>query len=195
MPAKRLVVATYVQYIALAIGALVLVVGGVAMSLRAGVDVIGLDGRSGSGKTVLAAALAARIAPFARVEVIEIESMYRGWDGLAAAVGDDGPYPAAVRALRERGTATWTTWDWHRAAPGPPRRTAPADVVVCEWAGPNAVWYARHKRPGQRLVVRLHMFELRGGWLSALETEAVDRLVTVSDLYRDLVREHLGVRL
>ena len=29
---------------------------------------IGLDGRSGSGKTVLAAALAARIAPFARVE-------------------------------------------------------------------------------------------------------------------------------
>ena len=55
---------------------------------------IGLDGRSGSGKTVLAAALAARIAPFARVEVIEIESMYQGWDGLAAAVG-----PAA-RAAR-----------------------------------------------------------------------------------------------
>ena len=71
---------------------------------------IGLDGRSGSGKTVLAAALAARIAPFARVEVIEIESMYRGWDGLATAVDDDGPYPAVVRALRERGTATWTTW-------------------------------------------------------------------------------------
>ena len=68
---------------------------------------IGLDGRSGSGKTVLAAALAARIAPFARVEVIEIESMYRGWDGLAAAVGDDGPYPAVVRALRERGIDAW----------------------------------------------------------------------------------------
>lgn len=68
-----------------------------------------------------------------------------------------------------------------------------ADVVVCEWAGPNAVWYARHKRPGQRLVVRLHMFELRGGWLSALEAGAVDRLVTVSDLYRDLTREHLAI--
>ena len=40
-----------------------------------------------------------------------------------------------MRALRERGTATWTTWDWHRAAPGPPRRTAPADVVVCEGVG------------------------------------------------------------
>lgn len=68
-----------------------------------------------------------------------------------------------------------------------------ADVVVCEWAGPNAVWYARHKRPGQRLVVRLHMFELRGGWLSALEAGAVDRLVTVSELYRDLAREQLPI--
>ena len=82
----------------------------------------------------------------------------------------------------------------HRHDEGASRRLVEwADVVVCEWAGPNAVWYARHKRPGQRLVVRLHMFELRGGWLSALEADAVDRLVTVSDLYRDLAREHLPI--
>ena len=35
-----------------------------------------------------------------------------------------------------------------------------ADVVVCEWCGPNAVWYSRHKRRGSRLLVRLHRFEL-----------------------------------
>ncbi|HEV2536226.1 MAG TPA: glycosyltransferase family 1 protein, partial [Streptosporangiaceae bacterium] len=29
-----------------------------------------------------------------------------------------------------------------------------ADVVVCEWCGPNAVWYSRHKRRGSRLLVR-----------------------------------------
>ncbi|MDO4239603.1 glycosyltransferase [Micrococcus sp.] len=67
-----------------------------------------------------------------------------------------------------------------------------ADVVLCEWAGPNAVWYARHKRPGQRLVVRLHMFELRGAWLQDLDLDAVDTLVTVSDHYRDLTVEALG---
>ena len=67
-----------------------------------------------------------------------------------------------------------------------------ADVVMCEWAGPNAVWYARHKRAGQRLVVRLHMFELRGGWLKDLDTDAVDHLVTVSEHYRELVVGHLG---
>lgn len=68
-----------------------------------------------------------------------------------------------------------------------------ADIVVCEWAGPNAVWYSQHKRPGQKLIVRLHMFELRGGWLRDIRTEAVDRFVAVSDLYRDLIVEHLDV--
>lgn len=67
-----------------------------------------------------------------------------------------------------------------------------ADVVLCEWAGPNAVWYARHKRAGQRLVVRLHMFELRGAWLRDLDLDAVDTLITVSDHYRDLTVEALG---
>ncbi|MGM7669982.1 glycosyltransferase [Microbacterium sp. A93] len=66
-----------------------------------------------------------------------------------------------------------------------------ADVVMCEWAGPNAVWYARHKRPGQRLVVRLHMFELRGAWLDQLDTGAVDRFVTVSAEYRRLLAARL----
>ncbi|GAA3693498.1 glycosyltransferase family 4 protein [Zhihengliuella alba] len=68
-----------------------------------------------------------------------------------------------------------------------------ADVVMCEWAGPNAVWYADHKRDGQRLVVRLHMFELRGRWLDDLDTARVDRFVTVSGLYRDMVCERLGL--
>ncbi|WP_309081896.1 glycosyltransferase [Zhihengliuella sp.] len=68
-----------------------------------------------------------------------------------------------------------------------------ADVVMCEWAGPNSVWYADHKRDGQRLIVRLHMFELRGGWLDDLNTSRVDRFVTVSPLYRDMVCERLDV--
>lgn len=96
---------------------------------------IGLDGRSGAGKTVLADALAARLAPFARVAVLRIESMYPGWDGLAEAVDEGGPYPAAVRALHAAGTARWRTWDWHRGAPGPTARLGPADVVVCEGVG------------------------------------------------------------
>jgi glycosyltransferase involved in cell wall biosynthesis len=61
-----------------------------------------------------------------------------------------------------------------------------ADVVICEWAGPNLVWYSRHKRPGQRLIVRLHRFELEAGWLADVRAEAIDQVVCVSPYYAHL---------
>ncbi|WP_427018378.1 glycosyltransferase [Pseudarthrobacter sp. P1] len=63
-----------------------------------------------------------------------------------------------------------------------------ADVIVCEWAGPNAVWYSNNKRRRQKLIVRLHMFELNGLWLPAIDTTEIDTLVCVSDLYVERVR-------
>lgn len=67
-----------------------------------------------------------------------------------------------------------------------------ADVVVCEWCGPNAIWYARHKRPGQKLLVRLHRFELYADWPGALDIDKVDRVICVSDHYTELTRERTG---
>ncbi|MQY04436.1 glycosyltransferase [Actinomadura macrotermitis] len=67
-----------------------------------------------------------------------------------------------------------------------------ADVVVCEWCGPNALWYSRHKRPGQRLIVRLHRFELTSGWPQKLDIDQVDQVVCVSPHYADLTRAETG---
>jgi glycosyltransferase involved in cell wall biosynthesis len=71
-----------------------------------------------------------------------------------------------------------------------------ADVVVCEWCGPNAVWYSewlkKHGRPGQRLVVRLHRFELYGAWPGRLDIDAIDQVVCVSPHYADLTRKMTG---
>jgi glycosyltransferase involved in cell wall biosynthesis len=64
-----------------------------------------------------------------------------------------------------------------------------ADVVICEWAGPNIVWYSRHKRAGQRLIVRLHRFELEAGWLADVRGEALDQVVCVSPYYAQLTAE------
>lgn len=63
-----------------------------------------------------------------------------------------------------------------------------ADVVICEWAGPNAVWYSQNKRPSQKLLVRLHMFELHGPWLASINVRAIDTLICVSALYEERVR-------
>ena len=67
-----------------------------------------------------------------------------------------------------------------------------ADVVICEWAGPNLVWYSRHKRPGQRLITRLHRFELEAGWLADVRIDAVDQVVCVSPHYAQLTAERTG---
>jgi glycosyltransferase involved in cell wall biosynthesis len=58
-----------------------------------------------------------------------------------------------------------------------------ADVVVVEWCGPAAIWYSRHKRPGSRLIIRLHRFELDAEWPTKVDIDAVDQVICVSPYY------------
>jgi glycosyltransferase involved in cell wall biosynthesis len=67
-----------------------------------------------------------------------------------------------------------------------------ADVVICEWCGPNAVWYSRHKRRGSRLLVRLHRFELTSGYPQLVRIGAVDQVVCVNRHYARLCLETVG---
>jgi glycosyltransferase involved in cell wall biosynthesis len=67
-----------------------------------------------------------------------------------------------------------------------------ADVVICEWCGPNAVWYSRHKRRGSRLLVRLHRFELTSPYPDRVKIGAVSQVVCVSRHYTRLAREQTG---
>ncbi|WP_109471093.1 glycosyltransferase [Ornithinimicrobium cavernae] len=74
------------------------------------------------------------------------------------------------------------------------RLLSTADVVVCEWAGPNLVWYSRRVGPHQRLIARLHGFELRGGpWLRDIVFDNVDALIVVSEHYKNMAIAKLGV--
>ncbi len=67
-----------------------------------------------------------------------------------------------------------------------------ADVIVCEWFGPNAVWYSANKRPGQRLIVRLHRFELYRPWPGLASIDRIDQVICVSPHYARLTREATG---
>jgi glycosyltransferase involved in cell wall biosynthesis len=67
-----------------------------------------------------------------------------------------------------------------------------ADVVICEWCGPNAIWYSRHKRKGSRLLVHLHRFELYSDYPGRVKISNVDQVICVSDHYSRLAREHTG---
>jgi glycosyltransferase involved in cell wall biosynthesis len=54
-----------------------------------------------------------------------------------------------------------------------------ADVLVAEWALANAVYYARHKRPHQRLIVRLHLQERGTPYPAEIDYANVERVVFV----------------
>ncbi len=99
--------------------------------------VVGVDGRSGTGKTSLAEQLAHALSgDDAPVPVVHLDDLYPGWDGLAAAV------PALVAGVLEplsRGEdARWRRWDWAADAPGRWAEVAWAPTVVVEGVGATA---------------------------------------------------------
>jgi glycosyltransferase involved in cell wall biosynthesis len=67
-----------------------------------------------------------------------------------------------------------------------------ADVVICEWCGPNAIWYSENKRRGCRLLVRLHRFELYARYPYLVNVKAVDQVICVNKHYAELVTEQTG---
>jgi glycosyltransferase involved in cell wall biosynthesis len=67
-----------------------------------------------------------------------------------------------------------------------------ADVVICEWCGPNAVWYSKHNKRGSRLLVRLHRFELTSPYPDQVKIGAVSQVACVSRHYAQLTGEKTG---
>lgn len=68
-----------------------------------------------------------------------------------------------------------------------------ADVVVAEWCLGNAVWCARHKRAGQRLIVRFHLRERASAYPQRVDWRAVDQVVFVGRHVQQQACEYLGV--
>lgn len=87
--------------------------------------VILVDGRSGSGKTTLAPRIAAEFG----AQLVRLDDLYPGWDGLeagAAAVVDD-----VLRA----DAPGWRAWDWVADAPAAWHPLDPAAPIVVEGCG------------------------------------------------------------
>jgi len=52
-----------------------------------------------------------------------------------------------------------------------------ADAIFCEWCLGNAKWYSERKRPGQRLLIRLHHQEMGLPFRRELQWSNVDALI------------------
>ena len=98
--------------------------------------VLGIDGRSGSGKTTVAA----RLARLLGAPVVQLEYLYPGWfglhDGIHLLVSD------VLGPLRAGRPATVPSWDWYAMAWAEPAELAPPPVLVVEGVGACA-WPVR----------------------------------------------------
>jgi len=87
--------------------------------------VVLIDGRSGAGKTVLAEAIAPRLD----AQLVSLDELYPGWEGLQA--GSDAVHETVLRA-RAPG---WTRWDWAAARPAEWHPVDPGRAIVIEGCG------------------------------------------------------------
>lgn len=99
--------------------------------------VIGIDGRSGSGKTDLADRISTALsAPDGTVPVVHVDELVPGWHGLLG--GIDHLADGVLAPLAQGLPASLQRWDWVRDVEGPPLELLWAPTVVVEGVGAGA---------------------------------------------------------
>lgn len=101
--------------------------------LAAANPVVVIDGRSGAGKTTLARMLVERWPIAGRVQLVALDSIYPGWDGLR-----EGSERALDGILRPHGRGylgEWRRWDWENGTEAETHAVDPALGVLIEGSG------------------------------------------------------------
>lgn len=79
-----------------------------------GARLVLIDGRSGAGKTTLADLLTRR-RPDAALQVLALDAVYPGWDGMAAGV--EAVLQGVLEPFARGAAGRWLRWDWSRDQP------------------------------------------------------------------------------
>lgn len=102
-------------------------------ALAASNPVVLIDGRSGAGKTSFARRLVAQWPSRGRVQLVALDSLYPGWDGLAEGV----EYArTAILVPHARGMiGVWQRWDWDAGERAEAHAVDPSLPLIVEGAG------------------------------------------------------------
>lgn len=103
------------------------------VAVAASNPVVLIDGRAGAGKTTLARMVAANWPLAGRPQLIALDSLYPGWDGLDAGV--ERALHDVLRPHARGLLSTWRRWDWELDAEAEAHAVTPALGVILEGCG------------------------------------------------------------
>lgn len=111
---------------AAAVAALVVAVG-------AANPVVIVDGRSGAGKSSLARRLVSAWPLRGRVQLVALDDLYPGWEGLAG--GSDYARDTILTPHAKGLVGVWQRWDWEAGARAEAHAVDPSLPLIVEGAG------------------------------------------------------------
>lgn len=103
------------------------------VAVAASNPVVLIDGRAGAGKTTLARVVAANWPLAGRPQLIALDSLYPGWDGLDAGV--ERALHDVLRPHARGLLSTWRRWDWETETEAEAHAVTPALGVILEGCG------------------------------------------------------------
>jgi hypothetical protein len=66
-----------------------------------------------------------------------------------------------------------------------------SDFIFCEWCLGNALWYSNNKLPHQKLIIRLHRWEMTRDYWKKINWDNVDALICISPYFVNLMKQKL----